>query len=117
MPHVLNVVLYNYIVMQKLVSKDLENKFLKHPSQRILAVRLTMNALCDETIDIDPCSKGHSFESIAKRIVWCSTNTLLNNYCKKRNDFPKHQKKNSKPPSEKNNEKPPKKRKLATLIK
>lgn len=69
MPHVLNVDLYNYFVMQKLVSEGLENRFLKHPFQRLLVVRLTLNALlCDETMDIDPCSKGHSFESIAKRI-------------------------------------------------
>lgn len=87
-PDVVTVVTHNYIVIQKLLSEDFENYFLKHPSQRSLVSELTLSILMEKDfiLDVEHCLEGHSSEMVIKSIIWNSTNTLLKNYCKLKND-------------------------------
>lgn len=80
-----NIVMYNYIVI---------NKMTKHPNfhqlsnQRIAATTITFNILADEDalFPEDLCASGHSTEEVTKKILWASTNAMLNNYCSKENN-------------------------------
>lgn len=102
-PHndVVNIIMINYIVVQKLVSDKFENDFLHVRNQRNLVVHLVTCQLTDELHHLDVCDNGHTVEYIINRIIHMTTNTLLKNYCSKKNDIKKNE--------------PSKKRKLSTL--
>ncbi|KAH8031580.1 hypothetical protein HPB51_019201 [Rhipicephalus microplus] len=79
-----NVVAHNYVVVEKL-SKCAE--FLKVQNQRQVATELTLQLLSDEEpSDFDVCEKGHASEVVLKYILWCSTNILLKNFCRRLNN-------------------------------
>lgn len=99
---VVNIIMHNYIVVNKLTQYP---EFLKSLNQRNLATDFSMNALTDNDIVFpnDCCDDGHSTEKTVKMLLWASSNTLLNNYCQKENDELNQSKKSGK------------KRKLQTL--
>lgn len=99
------VVLYCYVVVKKLLSKELEGNFLKSQNQRLLVTSVTYDILNNAEIfnAYDVCSSGHCFEMIVKHVLWVASNIFLKNYCMKMNDRPVC--------------KVSKKRKLETLVK
>lgn len=103
---VVNAVLYNYIIVKKLISKDYEKCFSNVTSQRLVAINLTVNVLSERECfsTWDDSEIHHSSEEVIKMVIWASTNTLLNNYCKLKNDLCCSNRKTSK------------KRKLATVM-
>ncbi|KAH9375571.1 hypothetical protein HPB48_009423 [Haemaphysalis longicornis] len=79
-----NAVAHNYVVVEEL-SKCAE--FLKVQNQRQVATELTLQLLSDEEpSDFDVCEKGHPSEVVLKYILWCSTNVLLKNFCRRLNN-------------------------------
>lgn len=99
---VVNTILYNYIVINKLTQHP---EFLKSANQRNVATQISMDVLVDADIFFqnDCCDAAHSTQKIIKMLVWASSNALLNNYCTKENDAINQNKKSGK------------KRKLQTL--
>lgn len=85
-PDIVNAVTYTYVVVKKLMSEPLEEMFLKYFKQRELACKLTLTLLTECDLELDSCSAGHPIKNIINLVVWKSTNALLKNYCKKRND-------------------------------
>lgn len=84
---VVKTISYNYIIIQKLCN-DFEAEFLKFFNQRHVAVSLTMDILLDTCV-FEPeerCENGHLFQEYFKKIIRSSTNTFLNNFCKRKND-------------------------------
>lgn len=81
-----NMVMYNYIVIQKLVQLP---AFRNAVSQRNVATQLTLSALTDADLLFasDMCDNGHSTEKIEYMVVYSSTNAILNNYCNKVNNI------------------------------
>ena len=61
-----NLVLYNYIVINKLV----KNPFLHSMNQRKLSMYITMDALVNDELlfHVDSCVEGHSIEKIEKNV-------------------------------------------------
>ncbi|KAL3191856.1 hypothetical protein MRX96_059366 [Rhipicephalus microplus] len=79
-----NAVAHNYVVVEEL-SKCAE--FLKVQNKRQVATELTLQLLSDEEpSDFDVCEKGHASEVVLKYILWCSTNILLKNFCRRLNN-------------------------------
>lgn len=59
-------------------------EFLKVQNQRQVATELTLQLLGDEEpSDLDVCEKGHASAVVLKYILWCSTNILLKNFCRR----------------------------------
>ncbi|KAH9382754.1 hypothetical protein HPB48_023313 [Haemaphysalis longicornis] len=56
------------------------------PTPPRLIVSSTAASLLKEDIDIETCENGHKPETVVKLVVNAATNTLLNNYCKLKND-------------------------------
>jgi hypothetical protein len=85
--HIVNAVLYNYIVINKLCFKH-ELEFLRKQNHRHIATATTITVLDDGNMlqTDDLCANSHSVDSILKKVVWVSTNILLNNFCKKKNE-------------------------------
>ena len=80
-----NLVLYNYIVINKLV----KNPSLLHSlNQRKLSMHITLDVLANDELlfHVNSCGEGPSIEKIEKMIVWSFSNALLNNFCNKEND-------------------------------
>ena len=75
-----NFVLYNYVVIDKLIKN---NSFLHSLKQGKLAMHITLNVLADNELlfNVDTCDEGHNIEKIRRMFVWSSTNDLLNNFC------------------------------------
>lgn len=89
---IVNIIVHNYIVIEKLVS-EFETDFLKEINQRHVAIQITLNVLSSKDISVVGC-ENHSPSKIMLLIVRAATNTLINNYCKKKNDkAPKKQNK------------------------
>ncbi|GFX31857.1 transposable element P transposase [Trichonephila clavipes] len=90
-PDVVTAVLYNYIIVQKLLSNDYENMFLKQNNQRQIASKISISLINSNEFFLfdEPCNNDHSSELVLKHIILTSTNALLNNYCKKKNDIKK----------------------------
>ena len=88
--NVINIIVYIYILIQKLISEPNESLFLKSSNQRELALKLAIIVTEEHELTLDDCSEGHLSESIMKYLLRATINTLLNNYCKKVNDTPKH---------------------------
>ena len=103
---VVNIVLYNYIVITKLIEKP---EFTKSLYQRNLATEISLNVLLDNDafLPLNNCENGHCIGKIQKMILWASTNALLNNFCSRENDRLVAEK----------SEKSGKKRKIQTLVK
>lgn len=82
---VVNIIMYNYIVVNKLTQRP---EFLKSLNQRSLATDCSLNALTDNDVVLlnASCNDGHSTENTVKMLLWASSNTLLNNYCAREND-------------------------------
>lgn len=87
-PDVLNAVVYCFVVVQKIVSKEFEKEFLSSANQRAIVCSLTVNVLRENVffLDLEGCEKSHEPEKILKNIIRASVNIFLNNYCKKKND-------------------------------
>ncbi|GBO32495.1 hypothetical protein AVEN_146814-1 [Araneus ventricosus] len=84
---VTNIVLHIYIVTQKLISEKYELQFLKVQNQRNLVMKLVEELLMSKDMwDFSVCSSGYTFEKVIAKIMKSATNTLLNNYCKIKND-------------------------------
>ncbi|GBM48822.1 hypothetical protein AVEN_18756-1, partial [Araneus ventricosus] len=84
---VTNIVLHIYIVTQKLISEKYELQFLKVQNQRNLVMKLVEELLMSKDMwDFSVCSCGYTFEKVIAKIMKSATNTLLNNYCKIKND-------------------------------
>ena len=82
---VTNIVMYNYIVINKLT----QNPHLHQlPNQRTVATTITLKVLADrdDLFLVDLCEGAHHTEELENKIVWAATNTLLNNYCCKENN-------------------------------
>ena len=47
-----------------------------------------LNALADNELlfNVDNCDEGHKIEKIQSKLVWSSTNVLLNNFCSQENN-------------------------------
>ena len=86
-PSILNIIVYNYIVMLKLVEKRYEEMFLKSLNHRAVALQTTLQVLQQNEIylETDKYSNGHSKKDILNYLILSSINTFLNNYCKKIN--------------------------------
>ena len=54
-----------------------------------MALTLTMKTLTDNDarFPVDVYNAGHNMEKVEKMLVWASTNSLLNNFCRKKNDL------------------------------
>lgn len=78
-----NAVAHNYVVVEEM-SKRVD--FLTMSNQRQLVTELTLDLLVDEDCDFDVCEEGHTSEVVLKHLLWCSTNILLKNFCRKLND-------------------------------
>lgn len=109
---VLNVIVHNFIVVQKIIGKKFEEKFLRVSNQRQLITNITTEILLYKDMNIGTCNK-HASADIIKLLIRSCTNTLLKNYCKSKKEAIKLEevKKNL----EKNEKKA--KRKLKTLTK
>ncbi|GBN97579.1 hypothetical protein AVEN_73551-1 [Araneus ventricosus] len=83
---IVNVVLYSYVIMQKLCTTSEE--FLKFPNQKHLATEIIFNILVSEEQlhDYGECISGHKPEKVYRMVIWSAANSLLNNYCKKLSD-------------------------------
>lgn len=106
---IIYMITHNYIILSKLL-KDFETDFLKIVNQRLFAVNCTLNVLSSKEIylDLDDCPQNHESDHVTKRIIWASTNILLKNFCKIKNNILDEIRKESK-------ESKSKKRKLQTL--
>lgn len=79
--------LHNYIIVNKLFSK-FQAEFLKIQDHRKILVSITMSILDDnDLLHVgEACESLHDTNNILKKVAWASTNILLNNFCKKRNN-------------------------------
>ncbi|KAH8033266.1 hypothetical protein HPB51_008665 [Rhipicephalus microplus] len=79
-----NAVAHNYVVVEELFKCP---EFLKVQNQCQVATELTLQLLSDKKpSDFDVCEKGHASEVVLKYILWCSTNVLLKNFCRRLNN-------------------------------
>ncbi|XP_035233690.1 uncharacterized protein LOC118205512 [Stegodyphus dumicola] len=103
-PFIVNIIMYNYLIVNKLCSEEYED-FLLEQNQRKIVANLTFKILELKEMLFDDiiCDNGHTSESISKLIIWISTNIMLKNLCNRKNDDIKSNKE--------------KKRKLQTLAK
>lgn len=83
---VVNIVMYCYIVTNKLLS---DVNILNSRDLRRIIIDTTINVLYDNGIGfpLNTCSADHSFEKITEMILWSSCNILVNNFCKRENDL------------------------------
>ncbi|KAL3183169.1 hypothetical protein MRX96_006938 [Rhipicephalus microplus] len=82
---VVNAVAHNYAVVEQLSQNEV---FLKLSNQRQVVTNLTVELLTnDESSDFDTCDDGHTSEVVLKYVLWCSTNILLKNFCRRMNDY------------------------------
>lgn len=107
-PSILNVIVHNFIIIQNILKSKLEAEFLKIQNQRQLITDLTINVILEKDMSIVTCS-NHPPLNIMKHLINASTNTLLKNYCKSKNDLLKLNL------VKRSEEKATKKRKLKTL--
>jgi hypothetical protein len=84
---VIRIVSISYLLLQKLCS---ESAFQRATCQRQIAVKLILDYVSDDDdlsfMKEPPCVNGHDQIKILKMIVWATTNSILNNYCKLQND-------------------------------
>ena len=83
---VVHIVLISYIVINKICDTD---EFKGSTCHRNYAMKCILSSLEDEEFLFlyeEQCINGHERIKLTKMILWSCTNTLLNNYCFKRND-------------------------------
>lgn len=89
-PHhkIIYMIIHNYIILSKLL-KEFECEFLKIINQRLFAVNNTLNILSSKEIclDLDGCPQNHGSDQVTKQIIWASTNIILKNFCKIKNNI------------------------------
>ena len=78
-----NIVRYNYVIVNKLIQTD---RFKSAINQRLFVMNTTLDILQEDEVHLQSCENGHSLEKIEKMIVWASTNSFLNNFCRREND-------------------------------
>lgn len=85
--HVVNTVLYNYIVLNKLCF-EYETKFLNMQKHRNIATSIALSLVNEnDIVQFDVfCENLHNVSNFIKKVIWISTNILSNNFCKKKND-------------------------------
>jgi hypothetical protein len=86
-PDVVNVILCSYNIMEKLISKEYELKFLHCSDQRKILFELTFQIVTRKGFFYDNvvCKKNHE-DVVLKHLIVASTNILLNNYVKLKNE-------------------------------
>lgn len=83
----LNAVVHVYVAMNKIISSDLEEEFLKEVSQRNVLHSISMNALIlNDYLNDNICDNGHQMNNAIKKIVYVCANIFLKNYCCRKND-------------------------------
>lgn len=83
---IVDILCYNFVIVNKLTN-DFEKSFMKCTNQRSLVIKITeQNLLAAEIPNWGTCDEGHTSKDILHMILRSSTNTLLNNYVKKKND-------------------------------
>lgn len=90
-PHydVVNLVILNYKVINKLINNCNEHKYLKCKNQRQIAISITSKILSENSIvfnDFECNSSEHFVSNIIYYLLKISTNIFLNNYVKRKND-------------------------------
>lgn len=81
---IVDILCYNFVIVNKLTN-DFEKSFMKCTNQRSLVIKITeQNLLAAEIPNWDTCDEGHTSKDILHMILRSSTNTLLNNYVKKK---------------------------------
>ena len=83
---VVHIVLISYIVINKICDTD---EFKGSTCHRNYAIKCILSSLEDEEFLFlykEQCINNHERIKLTKMILWSCTNTLLNNYCFKRND-------------------------------
>lgn len=90
----INIVLYSYIVINKLT---VEEVFLTSNNHRELAFEAILESLINNEVQFDTafCENNHCSNRLLKLIVWKSCNVLLNNFCKLMNSKVSRKSKNS----------------------
>ena len=80
-----NIVRYNYVIVNNLIKTD---RFKSARNQRLFVMNTTLDILQEDEVHLqfESCENGHSLEKIEKMIVWASTNSFLNNFCRREND-------------------------------
>lgn len=84
-PCAVHIVLITKLVVEKLSATENAKDFLSRSNQRLI-VSSTAVSLLKEDIDFETCENGHKPETVVKLVMNAATNTLLNNYCKLKND-------------------------------
>lgn len=81
-----HIVLLEYIIFNKLL-EHYEEEFLTVLNKRLFLCRLVLQYITEEhhLKNFVGC-ESHAEKDIAYLIIKCTSNTLLNNYCKKNND-------------------------------
>jgi hypothetical protein len=82
----LEVVTQVFVVIQALISKDFETKFLAVNNQKSLLRSLSMERLIECGTVVGECSCGVQMTDLAKMCLSYIVNICLNNYCKRAAD-------------------------------
>lgn len=82
---VITVVMHTEVVLKKLLQPENATVFLQQENQRNVVRQLVIESL-PEFEDLVTCLNGHDQSLLISMIAKCSTNIMLNNYCKQRND-------------------------------
>ena len=79
--HIVNVVLYNYVIINKLFSK-FQAEFLKIQDHRKIVMSITTSILDENDLLRygEVCEILHNTKDVLMKIFWTSTNILLNNF-------------------------------------
>ena len=84
---VVDLVLLNSAVISKLTSEQYINFFLNETNQRNVALNVTKNVLVSNEFNFwNDCQNNHKAQTLVDMILYTSTNCLLNNFCKNKNN-------------------------------
>ncbi|XP_049515912.1 uncharacterized protein LOC119435831 [Dermacentor silvarum] len=84
-PAITNAVLTAEIVLDKLRSEQYATQFHALPNQKEALLALTHDLIID-SIDFDVCENGHTPRVVMHHVLCAAANTLLSNFCKRKND-------------------------------
>lgn len=84
-PAITNAVLTAEIVLNKLRSEQHAAQFHALPNQKEALLALTHDLITD-SIDFDVCENGHTPRVVMHHVLSAAANTLLSNFCKRKND-------------------------------
>lgn len=77
--------MHTEVVVQKLLGAENATLFLGMGNHRNVVHDIVTKSL-PEFEELEMCESGHELDVVVSTIVKCATNTILNNYCKGRND-------------------------------